>query len=183
MLKDKRAGGESPQKHLDAIRVTEEINRRALTPEELRCLLETTQAAPERFGIMGYERAALYRFAAYTGLRANEIRSLTVSSFDLGNFIVKVKAAYNKRKRENVLLLRRDTAEVMRALLNNKAPNTKAFSLPSKYRMADMVRADYENAGINWQDDGEGVLDFPSLRHSTASLLAASGVHPKTAQD
>jgi integrase len=36
--------------------------------------------------------------------------------------------------------------------------------------------------GIDWQDD-EGVLDFHSLRHSTAGLLATSGVRPKTAQD
>lgn len=35
----------------------------------------------------------------------------------------------------------------------------------------------------SWAVSGEGVLDFNSLRHSTASLLAASGVHPKMAQD
>ena len=43
MLKDRRAGGESPLKHLDAIKVTEEINRRALTPDELMDLLEATE--------------------------------------------------------------------------------------------------------------------------------------------
>ena len=48
--------------------------------------------------------------------------------------------------------------------------------------MADMTRADLEDAEIDWQDNGEGVIDFHSLRHSTASLLAASGVNPKTAQ-
>ena len=70
----------------------------------------------------------------------------------------------------------------MRELLRNKTPNAKAFDLPSKYPMADMIRADLEDAGIDWQDNGEGVLVFHSLRHSTASLLAASGVNPKTAQ-
>ncbi len=182
MLKDKRAGGESPLKHLDAIKVTDEVNRKALTSHELMELLEATEAAPERFGMTGYERALLYRFAAYTGLRANEIRNLTASSFDFDNFTVKVKAAYSKRRREDIISLRKDTTEAMRELLKNKTPNAKAFDLPSKYRMADMVRADLEDAGIDWQDNGDGVIDFHSLRHSTASLLAASGVNPKTAQ-
>ena len=182
MLKDKRAGGESPLKHLDAVKVTDEANRRALTPDELSSLLAATETAPERFGMTGYERATLYRFAAYTGLRANEIRSLTASSFDLDSCSVKVKAAYSKRRREDTLPLRKDTTEAMRDFLRPKTPNARAFDLPSKYRMADMLRADLESAGIDWQDDGDGVIDFHSLRHCTASLLAASGVNPKTAQ-
>ena len=56
MLKDKRAGGESPLKHLDAVRVTEEIKRRALAPDELRSLLEATETSPERFGMSGHEK-------------------------------------------------------------------------------------------------------------------------------
>jgi len=182
MLKDKRAGGESPLKHLDAIKVTDEINRRALMPDELGNLLEATENAPKRFGMTGYERAMLYRFAAYTGLRANEIRNLTASSFDFDNRTVKVKAAYSKRRREDILSLRKDTAEAMREHLRSKTPSAKVFDLPSKYRMADMIRADLEDAGIDLQDNGDGVIDFHSLRHSTASLLAASGVNPKTAQ-
>jgi len=70
----------------------------------------------------------------------------------------------------------------MREFLKAKTPNAKAFNLPSKYRMANMVRADLDCAGIDWQDNGDGVIDFHSLRHCTASLLAASGVNPKTAQ-
>ncbi len=182
MLKDKRAGGESPLKHLDAIKVTDEVNRRALTPDELMALLGATEAAPERFGMIGYGRAMLYLFTAYTGLRANETRNLTASSFDFDNRTVKVKAAYSKRRREDIVSLRKDTTEAMREHLRSKTPSAKAFDLPSKYRMADMIRADLEDAGIDWQDNGDGVLDFHSLRHSTASLLAASGVNPKTAQ-
>ncbi len=124
----------------------------------------------------------LYCFATYTGLRANEIRNLTASSFNFDDCTVKVKAAYSKRRREDILPLRKDTAEAMRKLLQSKTPNAKAFDLPSKYRMADMIRADLVDAGIDWQDHGDGVIDFHSLRHSTASLLAASGVNPKTAQ-
>ena len=38
-------------------------------------------------------------------------------------------------------------------------------------------------AGIDPQDTGAGKMDFHSLRHSFGSWLAASGVHPKAAQD
>ncbi len=36
--------------------------------------------------------------------------------------------------------------------------------------------------GIDCEDNGQGNIDFHSLRHTTGSLLAASGVHPKVAQ-
>jgi len=48
--------------------------------------------------------------------------------------------------------------------------------------LADMIRADLEDTGMDWQDNGDGVIDFHSLRHTTASLPAASGVNPKTVQ-
>jgi len=55
MLRDRRAGGESPLKHLDAIKVTDEANRKALTPDELKSLSETTETASRRFGMAGYK--------------------------------------------------------------------------------------------------------------------------------
>ena len=45
-----------------------------------------------------------------------------------------------------------------------------------------MIRADLADAGIDYVDDARRYVDFHSLRHTTGSLLAASGVHPKTAQ-
>ncbi|MBA7677128.1 Tyrosine recombinase XerC [subsurface metagenome] len=120
MLKDRRTSRESPLKYLDAIKVTDRIQRRSLTPDELSNLLETTETAPKRFGVEGYERAVLYRFATYTGLRANEIRNLTVSSFDFNNYTVKVKAACSKRRREDVLPLRKDTTTTMREFFRGK---------------------------------------------------------------
>lgn len=182
MLKDRRASGESSLKYLDAIKVTDRIQRRSLTPNELSNLLEITEISPKRFGMEGYERAILYRFATYTGLRANEIRNLTVSSFDFNNCIVKIKAASSKRRRDDVLPLRKDTTITMREFFRGKMPNVKAFNLPNKYNMADMLRADCKIAEINYEDDGKGKVDFHSLRHTTGSLLAASGVHPKIAQ-
>jgi hypothetical protein len=44
------------------------------------------------------------------------------------------------------------------------------------------VKADLADAGIPYVDDAGRYADFHSLRHTTGSLLAASGVHPKVAQ-
>ena len=45
-----------------------------------------------------------------------------------------------------------------------------------------MFKADLEAAGIAYVDDAGRFCDFHSLRHSTASLLVASGAHPKVCQ-
>ena len=45
-----------------------------------------------------------------------------------------------------------------------------------------MMKADLADAGIDYVDDAGRYADFHSLRHSTGSLLAAAGVHLKTAQ-
>ena len=156
------------------------FNILSFEPDEIRRLLEATELAPERFGMTGYERAILYRFAAYTGLRANEIRNLTVSSFDFDNNTVKVKAAYSKRRREDVLPLRKDMAAELQSFFVSKLPTVQVFKVPEK--TADMLKADLKAAGIPYVDDAGRYADFHSLRHSYISNLARSGVHPKVAQ-
>jgi len=44
------------------------------------------------------------------------------------------------------------------------------------------AQEDSEAAGIEYVDEAGRYADFHSLRHTTASLLAATGCHPKTAQ-
>ena len=59
-------------------------------------------------------------------------------------------------------------------------PSVKAFNVP--YKTANMLKADLADAGIPYVDDTGLYADFHSLRHSTGSLLAAAGVHPKVIQ-
>lgn len=181
MVQDGRAS-ESAVEHLQTInvRVDRRHDRRALEADEIRRLLESTGAASKRFGMTGYARALLYRFAAYTGLRANEIRNLTVSSFDFDSCNVKVKAAYSKRRREDTLPLRKDIAAELRDFVAGKLPTVPVFNVPEK--TAEMLKADLEAVNIPYVDDAGRYADFHSLRHSTGSLLAASGVHPKVVQ-
>jgi len=187
MVKQRKAS-ESPLEHLDCVSVkTDDTrhNRRALSPDEIRSLLETTKEQPTRFGMTGYERALLYRLATESGLRANELRSLTVASFDFERHTVTVESQHTKNHKEAVLSLRADTAAELKQFLAGKLPNVKAFGGTYK-RLADkthlLIQADLQAAGIPYVDESGRYADFHSLRHTTGTLLAAAGVHPKTAQ-
>ena len=181
MVQDRRAS-ESPLEHLKGlnVRTDRRHDRRALEPDEVRRLLEATRAAGPRFGMDGYQRVMLYRLAVETGLRRNELKTLTVGSFDFDNLTVKVEAAYSKHRREDVLPLRKETATAFRSFLTGKLPTARVFNMPDK--TAKMFRADLADTGIPYVDDSGRYRDFYCLRHTTGSLLAASGVHPKVVQ-
>ncbi len=186
MVADMRMS-ENPIAHLKGQNPNADIRRarRSFEPDEIRRLLETTASGPERFGMSGYERHLIYRFAAETGLRANEVRNLKVRDFDFNKLTVAVKAAYSKRRREDVQPLRSDSAVLLQEFFKGKMPNVKAFGGTYKQltkRTSDMLKADLAPAEIPYVDDSGRYADFHSLRHTTGSLLAASGVHPKVAQ-
>jgi len=155
--------------------------RRPLDAHEVRWLLDTTRTGPERADMTGPERAMLYRLAVETGLRSSELASLTRASFRLdGNVpIVTVQAAYSKRRRDDVLPLRPDTAAVLRDFLaakpattskqsgtpTNHAPTTnkppgvsasngpmaKAFNMPPWHSVAKkLLRPDLDAARQAW---------------------------------
>ena len=180
MVLDQRAA-ESPLAHLKTETVTRQVRkRRALALDEIRLLLETTKAQPTRFDMTGYERALLYRLAVETGFRAAELRSLTMLSFDFANCTVTIEAAYAKNKRNYTLPLKPETAAEIRDYAAGKLPTTVLLSVPEK--TAEMLKADLEAAGIEYQDAAGKFADFHSLRHTAGTLLASSGVHPKVAQ-
>jgi integrase len=187
LVQDRRAN-ESPLEHLrcETVRkVVDEVHpRRALEVDELRRLLEVTKVGPKRFGMTGNERYLLYRLTAETGLRAKELRSLRVSSFDFDNLTVRVSGEYTKNKREAVQQLRRETAEELKEFFTDKLPTVKAFGGTYKQltkKTADMLKPDLADADIQYVVDGF-YFDFHALRHQTGTLLAAGGVHPKVAQ-
>lgn len=186
MVKNRRAL-ENPVAHLDGLNVKTDRrrDRRALTVDELVRLLASTRSGPERAGMAGPERALLYQLAVETGLRANELRSLTRASFDLDaeTPTVAVEAAYSKRRRRDTLPLRPQLAAELRTFLAAKAPAAPAFRLSGKRRTAArMFRRDVEAAGIPYRDAAGLVADFHSLRHTFITNLANGGVHPKVAQ-
>ena len=193
MVQDQRAS-ESPVQHLQTINVRADRrhDRRPFELDEIRRLLEATAAAPWRYGMSGYERALLYRLTVETGLRRDELSNLKKPSFDFEKYTVTVKAAYSKNRREAILPLRKDTAAELKAYVAGKRPDEAVFNVPEK--TSDMLQADLAETevrdhegkviieAIPYVDDAGRYADFHALRVSTASLLAASGTHPKVAQ-
>lgn len=127
----------------------------------------------------------LYRIALGTGLRANEIRTLTPAAFDLeGNPpTVTVKACYSKHRRKDVQPLVPSLADVLAEYLKNRPADEAAFAMPEKTNVARMLRADLADADIPHKDASGHVVDFHALRHTYISLLALAGVAPKVLMD
>lgn len=208
LVRDGRAA-ESPLVHLQGqnVKTDRRHDRRALAADELQRLIVAAERGPDRFGMTGPERALLYRLTFGTGLRAAELRSLTVGSFklDAETPTVTVAAGYSKRRREDTQPLHRGLADDLRAHFANKLPTAPAFRVPPSYDTADMLRADLKAARAAWIDelpttdtdgratreqssflaasDAKGlVVDFHALRHSFITALAQGGVSPKVAQ-
>ena len=188
MVQDGRAT-DSPIKFLKASRILEpdiRHRRRVLEIDDIRRLLEVTKnSSVVRYGMRGGERYLLYKVAIETGLRRNELRSLTVGSFDFTNRTVTVIDAYSKNRKRSVLPIRPDTVSELQAFFSNKLPSAKVFG--GSYRQltshtSKMLQADLAKADIAYKDNAGRVFDFHSLRHETGTLLAAAGVHPKVAQ-
>ncbi len=107
MVRNRRVG-ESPLSHLSCLNEKADRRRvrRPLEPEQVLRLLTVAENGPERYGMTGHARMLLYRLACESGLRANELRQLTVTSFDLSNLTVTTKAPDSKNRRERTLPLR-----------------------------------------------------------------------------
>lgn len=191
-----------PLKSLTTLRVVERRKqRRALAEAEISFLLEWLRTkAPKRRSLTGWERAVLYQLALTTGLRAAEIRSLTGRSIDFDSKTLHISSAYTKNRQEAILPLSEQIIDDLKTLTAGKHPDARLFKLTDK--TAKLIRADLADAKKDYADQGQtpqektrrtkddflaietadGEIDFHALRHSFGSMLAAAGVHPKTAQ-
>ena len=128
----------------------------------------------------------LYILALTTGLRASELHSLLWRSLSLSESepCVTVLAGYAKNRSEATLPLRKHIAQQFRRWLaeGSFSPDDKVFAKFNKRTGAAILRADLKAAGVDYVDAAGRYAGFHALRHSTGSLRAASGVHPKVAQ-
>ncbi|MBA2117327.1 tyrosine-type recombinase/integrase [Bremerella alba] len=159
--------------------------RRALTADEVKKLIETTEKSGKRLrGLIAKDRAMLYTLATYTGLRASELASLKVTSFDIENGTVTVEAGYSKRRRKDVLPLHASLIERLRPWLESKAKaQVRTLFVTDIHHAADMMRSDLKRANIDYVDASGRYADFHSLRHTFISSLAKNGVHPSKAKE
>ena len=207
MVRDSRVS-ENPLIHLQGgnVKLDRRHDRRAFTPDELRWLLSSTTAAPRRCGMTGAERAMLYRLSVETGLRSSEIRTLAPEVFDLDGTppTVTVRAAYSKRRREDVQPLPDGLATELRTFLADHDSGDPVFRMPDRSNVVRMLRKDLTDARMEWLEDAKTpkeraeqkrsdflvyrdasgrALDFHSFRHTFVTNLARAGVHPKHAMD
>ena len=157
--------------------------RRALNPDELARVIDAAECGPVVLGMSGPDRAMLYRVAAGTGFRAGELASLTPDSFDVDANppTVTVRAAYSKRRRDDVQPIRPDLAELLRPWLAGKPVGCPVFDLPDK--TAKMLRSDLDAAGVPYADAAGRVVDFHALRHTFITAVVNSGASVKVAQE
>ena len=155
--------------------------RRPFSPDQLQKLTRATRESRKWVrGLSPNDRATIYILAAYIGLRAKEIASLSVDSFDLTKKTVKVEAAYSKHRREDVLPLHGSLVDLLRDFLSTKQGNL--FKGLWYRNGAQMLRGDLHRASIPYTEDGQD-RDFHSLRHTFISSLARAGVHPSRAKE
>lgn len=207
LVKDGRAS-ESPVDHLTGLNVKldRRHDRRSLTAEELAELLKVTAAGPVRHKMTGQARAMLYRVAMETGLRRNELRSLTGASIETeANPPAIVVAPANVKNRQPVVqVIRPELAAELRTWMQTAQIGPDDRLWPNLTRnTALMLSKDLTAARDAWindsrtpaqqsereesnflcyADDAGRYADFHSLRHSFVSLITQGGVHPKLAQ-
>jgi integrase len=94
---------------------------------------------------------------------------------------VTVKAAYSKRRRDDVQPIRPDLADALGPWLISKAPGRPVFGNLTKHT-AVLIRRDLEAAGLPCRDASDRVADFHALRHSYVTALAMSRAPVKVIQ-
>ncbi len=158
-------------------------DRRALTDDELRRLIHAAEQGPVVLGMEGVDRAMLYRLATGTGLRANELRSLTPEAFKLNTTppTVTVEAGYSKRRRQDTQPIRADLAEMLQVYLADRPQGEPGFRIPDK--PGKMLRKDLEAATIPYRDSAGRVIDFHALRHTFITNVVKSGASVKVCQE
>ena len=183
--------------------------RRALTADEIARLLAVAATRPlddartlrtgKRKGEMvadirpevagrllalGRERVLVYRTLIYTGLRAGELRSLTVSRLDLtpGAECVWLEAANEKNRAGSTIPLRADLAAELRQWIAERklAPAARLFTVPAGLRR--ILDRDMKAAGIPKRDERGRTVDVHAMRTTFGTMLSTSGTAPRTAQ-
>jgi hypothetical protein len=148
----------------------------------------------------------LYRTAIQTGLRSNELRSLTRGRlyFDADPPYITCKAKSTKNGKDARQYIQPELAADLREHITKKSPKAPVFNLPHESKLAQMLRDDLADTRKDWLKEAKGdpqkyarreesdfladtnhdgeVTDFHCLRHTCGSWLAMSGVHPNVVQ-
>ena len=105
------------------------IRRPALEAEEAAALIAHTPTQKKRGCMIGSDRAILYAAAIGTGLRFEELHSLTPESFDLDADppTITCLGEHTKNGKEAIQPIRPELAEMLRPWLAGKLPREPVF--------------------------------------------------------
>ena len=154
-----------------------QIHRRALSKQEFETLVSSVESSGMIFGMTGIDRGMLYRIAGATGFRQGELRSLALESFDLESSAITVHAAYSKRRKDDRQPIPPALIPLLASWLESKTKGKPVFKMPVRWEVAEMLRRDMGDAGLDCTD-----IDFHCLRVSYISWLVQSGANVKTCQ-
>ncbi len=184
----------NPFSHLATVntRVDVRRERRVSNPEEFSRLVGAARRGRAFRQISGADRALLYILAANTGLRASELASLTVASFDLAgdHSTVTVEAAYSKHRRQDILPLRADLVVLLCPFLSevtNKASQTLRIERGGKSGSA--LREPDESAPAarlwpgTWADRGAEMIRKDLAAARRAWIREAADPHEHRARE
>jgi site-specific recombinase XerD len=179
LFKDRRHL-ENPFGHLSRVnqRVDVRIVRRSISPGEVSWLVAGAESGNAFRGLTGQDRAMLYVMAAFTGLRASELHSLTERSLNFQSEppTVTLEAAYSKHRREDVLPLHPELARKLREWLQERhvretdpdiirlvdrtaglKPDSERKLFPGTWplKAAKMIRLDLKAARTQWLTEAD----------------------------
>ena len=152
--------------------------RRALSTEEVSKLVKSARSSGvEVQGYPGELRARAYLMSFFTGLRRQELGSLTPRSFKLDDAqpTLTVDAACSKHRRKDTLPMHAELVLLVREWVRELGPEDLLFPRIEKKKTWLMVKKDLERVGIPYETH-EGIADFHAAgRHSHITGLLRNG--------
>ncbi len=144
----------------------------------------------------GYERSLVYKVFILTGLRCNELRSITLGQLHLADATpcIELHAKDEKNRQGSTLPLCSELASELREWIERTKPLTERYVLktgkPQETRplfnvpdgLLKILDRDLATAGIAKTDDRGRSLDVHALRTTFGTMLSQAGVSPRTAQ-
>lgn len=148
------------------VNVDRRHDRRALSEEEFRRLVEAARSGKRIEGISGPDRAILYVLATWTGFRRGEIGSLTLRSLRLDDEppTATVAACFSKHRREDTQVLHPELVRLLKDWLTTKKflkPDRPMFPISGRVpggidrKTHKMIERDLMAARDKWLKEAE----------------------------
>jgi integrase len=181
--------------------------RRALTCEEIEKLLKAAEERPlhnatairrgahkgtgkadicdrtkRKAMRLGQERKLIYATLLYTGLRKNELASITFGQVALGDKIphIYLRAVNAKSRKASKLPLHPELLQQLKEWFIIKKRENKASAKDKLFKVPDaldtILNRDLVFAGIEKRDAMDRVIDVHALRHTHATILVEQRV-------